>query len=42
MGYWNEHSTPAQLAHTLAHHMQQAARLYDAYCLCAGAERLSP
>jgi len=33
MGYWEEQDTPAQLAHTIAHHMQQAARLYTAYCL---------
>lgn len=32
MGYWEEQSTPAQLAHTIAYHMQQAARLYDTYC----------
>ena len=37
MGYWEEQGTPAQLAHTIAHHMQQAARLYDAYCLSGGA-----
>jgi glutamate-ammonia-ligase adenylyltransferase len=37
MGYWEEQGTPAQLAHTIAHHMQQAARLYDAYCLYEGA-----
>jgi glutamine synthetase adenylyltransferase len=32
MGYWEEQGTPAQLAHTIAHHLQQATRLYDAYC----------
>jgi [glutamine synthetase] adenylyltransferase / [glutamine synthetase]-adenylyl-L-tyrosine phosphorylase len=37
MGYWEEQGTPAQLAHTIAHHMQQAARLYDAYGLYEGA-----
>ena len=36
MGYWEEQGTPAQLAHTIAHHMQQAARLYDACCRDAG------
>jgi glutamate-ammonia-ligase adenylyltransferase len=33
MGYWEDQGTPAQLAHTIAHYMQQAARLYAAYCL---------
>jgi glutamate-ammonia-ligase adenylyltransferase len=38
MGYWEEQGTPAQLAHTITHHMQQAARLYESYCrLGAGA-----
>jgi glutamate-ammonia-ligase adenylyltransferase len=38
MGYWEEQGTPAQLAHMIAHHMQQAARLYAAYCLSAGVQ----
>ncbi len=33
MGYWEDQGTPAQLAHTIAHHMQQAARLYAEYFL---------
>jgi glutamate-ammonia-ligase adenylyltransferase len=37
MGYWEEQGTPAHLAHLIAHHMQQAAQLYEAYCLSAGA-----
>jgi len=36
MGYWEEQGTPTQLAHTIAHHMQQAARLYDTYCFYEG------
>ena len=36
MGYWEEQGTPAQLARMIAHHMQQAAQLYAAYCLSAG------
>jgi glutamate-ammonia-ligase adenylyltransferase len=28
MGYWEDRGTPAQLARDIAHHMQQAARLY--------------
>ncbi len=39
MGYWEDQGTPTQLAHTMAHHMQQAARLYEAYCLRAGAPK---
>ena len=37
MGYWEQQGTPAQLAHMIAHHMQQAAQRYDACCLDAGA-----
>jgi glutamate-ammonia-ligase adenylyltransferase len=29
MGYWEDQGTPAQLAADIAHHMQQAARIYD-------------
>jgi len=36
MGYWKEQGTPAQLRHTIAHYMQQAARLYDTYCFYEG------
>ena len=42
MGYWEEQSTPAQLAHLIAHHMQQAAQLYEAYCLSAGVPLTGP
>jgi [glutamine synthetase] adenylyltransferase / [glutamine synthetase]-adenylyl-L-tyrosine phosphorylase len=42
MGYWEEQGTPAQLAHLIAHHMQQAARLYEEYCLSAGVPLTGP
>ena len=42
MGYWEEQGTPAQLAHLIAHHMQQAAQLYEAYCLSAGVPLTGP